>query len=159
MWVKFWVSKKVHFFASYSRKKFNSLRQRFQKLKSLSHCKSSILWVILKKRFIKRFNSIGHSSSSKKKVQFFESYSKRVQFFESYSKRVQFFESCFLKRVHLFESYILKKWKNLQVTLKKVSISLSHVEKKGSISMSHVEKKRSVMLKRRVQFCESYFSK
>ena len=40
--------------------------------------------------------------------------------------------------------------------------SLSDVEKKGSISMSHVEEKDSimwVMLKRRVEFFESYFIK
>ena len=135
-------SKNVQFCQSYPKKV--QWCESYSKKKSSFFFESSILWVFFLSIFWKNVFLISN------KAQFSESYEK-VQFFESYSKKVQFFEFFFSKKKSIYWDI----WK-------KVFNSLSHIQKKVFNSWSNIEKKGSILrviLKRRVQFCESFFQK
>ena len=168
---------KVHFFGSYSKKKFNSLSLFFSKVQffesystrrvnSWSHIqkevlffetyseRGSILWVILKKE---RFNSFGSCSLSQIQKRFtsWNQIKKEVRLFELNSKKVQFFEPYSIKKVQPFES-------NWEEVHKKRFNSMSHFKRVPSFetffdtrfnSLSHFPWKEDV------KFFESYFLK
>ena len=152
----FFLFEKILWVIFFLQKKFNSVSHILWKVQnSFNHIeKSSILWVIFKKKvqFIETY--------WKKKVQFFESSWKRKEtFFTSESKK-----SCTLwdfsfdtrfnslshssrKRFQFFESY------------KKGFNSLSHIFQKKSLRYNFWKKKLQVCesVKKKVQFFESNF--